>query len=59
MVAEAVGEAQAKPLLAMKKGDAAAAAERLLEGKGWVPELMRGQPALPSLRPTIGCEAGE
>lgn len=41
VVAEAVGEAQAKPLLAMKKGDAAAAAERLLEGKGWVPELMR------------------
>lgn len=59
VVAEAVGEAQAKQLLAMKKGDAAAAAEQLLEGKGWVPELMRGQPALPSLRPTIGCEAGE
>ncbi|ODA19757.1 hypothetical protein A9G00_33815 [Achromobacter xylosoxidans] len=58
VVAEAVGEAQAKPLLAMKKGDAAAAAEQLLEGKGWVPEIMRGQPALPSLRSTIGCEAG-
>lgn len=35
---------QAKPLLAMKKAWAAATAERLLEGKGWVPELMRTQP---------------
>ncbi|WP_275887602.1 hypothetical protein [Achromobacter insuavis] len=43
----------------MKKGDAAVAAERLLEGKGWVPELMRCQPALPAVLPIIGCEAGE
>lgn len=28
----------------MKKAWAAATAERLLEGKGWVPELMRVQP---------------
>mgnify|MGYP006978959883 CR=1 FL=1 len=28
----------------MKKAWAAATAERLLEGKGWVPELMRTQP---------------
>lgn len=43
VVAEAVGEGEAKPLLAMKKGEAAAAAERLLDGKRWVPELMRAQ----------------
>jgi ParB family chromosome partitioning protein len=41
VVAEAVGEEEAKPLRAMKKGEAAAAAERLLDGKGWGPELMR------------------
>lgn len=28
----------------MKKAQAAAAAEQLLEGKGWVPELMRTKP---------------
>lgn len=43
VVVDAVGEAEAKPLLAMKKGDAAVAAERLLAGKGWVPELMRAE----------------
>ncbi|WP_063588590.1 ParB/RepB/Spo0J family partition protein [Achromobacter ruhlandii] len=44
VVTEAVDAEQAKPLLAMKKAQAAAAAEQLLEGKGWVPELMRVQP---------------
>ena len=44
MVTDAVDAEQAKPLLAMKKAQAAAAAEQLLEGKGWVPELMRVQP---------------
>jgi len=44
VVTEAVDAEQAKPLLAMKKAQAAAAAEQLLEGKGWVPELMRTQP---------------
>ncbi|ARP92010.1 hypothetical protein CAL14_18415 [Bordetella genomosp. 9] len=43
VVAEAVGESEAKQLLSMKKGEAAAAAERLLDGKGWVPELMRAR----------------
>lgn len=43
VVTEAVDAEQAKPLLAMKKAQAAAAAERLLEGKGWVPEMMRTQ----------------
>ncbi|MNW06953.1 hypothetical protein D3C71_2034510 [compost metagenome] len=44
VVTDAVDAEQAKPLLAMKKAQAAAAAEQLLEGKGWVPELMRVQP---------------
>ncbi|WP_342066932.1 ParB/RepB/Spo0J family partition protein [Achromobacter kerstersii] len=44
VVTEAVDAEQAKPLLAMKKAQAATAAEQLLEGKGWVPELMRAQP---------------
>ncbi|MGY6271294.1 hypothetical protein ACXIUT_16510 [Achromobacter denitrificans] len=44
VVTEAVDAEQVKPLLAMKKAQAAAAAEELLEGKGWVPELMRVQP---------------
>ena len=44
VVTEALDAEQAKPLLAMKKAQAAAAAEQLLEGKGWVPEMMRAQP---------------
>lgn len=44
VVTEAVNAEMAKPLLAMKKVQAAAAAAQLLEGKGWVPELMRTQP---------------
>lgn len=46
VVTDAVGAEQAQPLLAMKKAQAAAAAEQLLDGEGWVPELMRGQPLL-------------
>jgi uncharacterized protein YbaP (TraB family) len=45
VVTEAVGEEEAKPLLAMKKGQAADAAETLLAGRGWVPDRMR--PAMP------------
>ncbi|MNW98938.1 hypothetical protein D3C86_284070 [compost metagenome] len=41
VVTEAVDAEQAKPELAMKKAQAAAAAEQLLEGKAWVPEMMR------------------
>ncbi|KAG1077910.1 hypothetical protein G6F40_016926 [Rhizopus arrhizus] len=44
VVTEAVGAEQATPLLAMKKAQAAATAEQLLEGKGWLPEIMRTQP---------------
>lgn len=43
VVTDAVGVEQAKPLLAMKKAQAVTAAEHLLDGKGWVPELMRVQ----------------
>lgn len=45
VVAEAVDDEHAKPLLGMKKGAAAAAAAQLLAGKGWVPELMRERAA--------------
>lgn len=51
VVAEAVDAEQAKPLLAMKKAQAAAAAEQLLEGRRWVPELMRGKPLLSNPEP--------
>ncbi len=47
VVTEAVGAEAAQPLPAMKKGDAAAAAEQLLAGRGWVPEPIR-------TRPTVG-----
>lgn len=53
VVAEAVGEDEAKPLAAMKKADAAEAAEQLLAGRGWVPELMRGQPLLANTEPPL------
>lgn len=35
----------------MKKGEAAAAAEKLLDGNGWVPELMRARPLLTNPEP--------
>ena len=40
VVAEAVGEEEAKPLLAKKKGQAADAAEKLLAGRRWLPDSM-------------------
>lgn len=46
VVAQEVGNEQAQSLLAMKKAQAAATAEELLAGKGWVPEMMRKQPQL-------------
>ncbi len=57
VVVEAVGKDEAKPLLAMKKAEAAEAAERLLAGKGWVPELLRGAPA--SVKSAVTTENGE
>ncbi|AOU91574.1 putative plasmid stabilization protein [Achromobacter ruhlandii] len=59
VVTDAVGAEQAKPLLAMKKAQAAAAAEQLLDGRGWVPELMRGQPLLTKSEPESKDEAVE
>jgi ParB family chromosome partitioning protein len=41
VVTEALGAPEAVPLLKMKKAEAAAAAERLMAGTRWVPELMR------------------
>lgn len=40
-VAEAAGEAAAKPMAAMKKGELAAAAEKAVKGKAWVPPALR------------------
>lgn len=57
VVAEAVDAEQAKPLLAMKKAQAAAAAGQLLEGRRWVPELMRGKPLLSNPEPESEDEA--
>ncbi|MCS3509282.1 ParB/RepB/Spo0J family partition protein [Achromobacter sp. JUb104] len=59
VVTDAVGAEQAKPLLAMKKAQAAAAAEQLLDGRGWVPELMRGKPLLTNSEPESKDEAME
>lgn len=43
VVTEALGSQEAAPLHKMKKAEAVATAERLMAGKGWVPELMRVQ----------------
>ncbi len=43
VVAQAISAEAALPLAAMKKGEAAAAAEALLAGKGWLPTLLGGQ----------------
>jgi ParB family transcriptional regulator, chromosome partitioning protein len=41
-VTEACGKAEAAKLAAMKKGAAAKAAARLMKGKGWLPDILRG-----------------
>lgn len=46
-VAEAVGQAEADRIAGMKKADMAEAAERLTDGKGWLPPLLRTAPAEP------------
>lgn len=40
-VTEAVGAEEAARIAAFKKGDMAEAAERLVEGKGWLPPILR------------------
>lgn len=42
-VREAKGEATAQMISHLKKADMAAEAERLLEGSGWLPEILRSQ----------------
>ncbi len=42
-VTEACGANEALPLEKMKKGDAVAAAEAKLQGKGWLPPVLRGR----------------
>lgn len=41
VVAEAVAANAAGPLASLKKGDAVAGAEQALQGKGWLPEVLR------------------
>lgn len=46
-VAEAVGQVEADRIAGMKKADMAEAAERLTDGKGWLPPLLRTAPVEP------------
>ena len=41
VVGKVVSSAAASPLAGLKKGEISSQAERLLEGKGWLPELLR------------------
>jgi len=45
-VTDAVGAEEAGRIVGFKKGDMAAAAERLLEGRGWLPPVLRTAEAL-------------
>jgi ParB family chromosome partitioning protein len=58
---EAKGEATAQMIEHLKKADMAAEAERLLEGSGWLPEVLRTQnfdaPAIGATPAQIGDEA--
>ncbi|MGE0236459.1 MAG: DNA-binding protein, partial [Methylocystis sp.] len=60
-VREAKGEATAQMIEHLKKADMAAEAERLLDGSGWLPEMLRTQnfdaPAIEAKRAEIGEEA--
>jgi len=60
-VCEAKGEATAQMIDHLKKADMAAEAERLLEGSGWLPEVLRTQnfdaPAIDATPAQIGDEA--
>jgi len=46
-VTEAVGAEEAGRIAGFKKGDMADAAERLLEGRGWLPPVLRTAETLP------------
>lgn len=45
-VTEATNADEAARIAGLKKGDMAQAAERLLEGRGWLPEVLRTAPAV-------------
>ena len=49
-VTEAVGAEEAGRIVGFKKGDMAEAAERLLEGRGWLPPVVRTGETLPQVR---------
>jgi len=55
-VREAKGEQSAQLIDHLKKADMAKEAERLLEGTGWVPELLRPSDAAPAAEPTPDAE---
>lgn len=44
-VSEAVGPEEAGRIAGLRKGDMAEAAERLVEGRGWLPPVLRTEPA--------------
>ncbi len=52
-VTEAKGEAAAERIAGLKKPEMAAAAEALLEGSGWLPELLRTAPPVENDAPEI------
>jgi ParB family transcriptional regulator, chromosome partitioning protein len=56
-VTEAVGAEEAGRIAGLKKADMAEAAERLLEGKGWLPPLLRTAPLAPEAEEGAGDEA--
>ena len=45
-VTEATGAEEAGRIVGFKKGDMADAAERLVEGRGWLPSVLRTAPAV-------------
>ncbi len=48
VVSEVCGAISAAPLAKLKKGEAAVEAEKLLAGKGWIPEMLRVRPPAPA-----------
>jgi len=57
-VTEAVGAEEAGRIAGMKKADMAEAAERLLEGRGWLPPVLRTGPEQPDGRDTADDSEG-
>lgn len=55
-VAEAITAEDAARIAGLKKGDMAEAAERLFEGKGWLPPVLRTRPASDAAATTVVAE---